>query len=72
MASFVLVGVTIVGQEFHLVPEIDALIIEWARHDIGIVNKRACSRTILPSNKVVYRIAIGKLGRKCFIFRTKY
>lgn len=72
MANFVLLGVNIVGQEFHLVPEINALIIKWAPHDIGIVNKQACSGTILPSNKVVYRIVISNPGQKCFIFRTRH
>jgi hypothetical protein len=50
--SFVLVGVIDVGQEFNLVPEI--LLLPRVGRNIGIVDKRAYSTTILPSDKDQY------------------
>jgi hypothetical protein len=49
----------------------DAIITEGACLDIGIVNKRTYSETILLSDKELYRRVISKPGRKCFIVGTK-
>jgi hypothetical protein len=50
--SFVLVGVIDVGQEFNLVPEM--LLLPRVGRNIGIVDKRAYSTTILLSDKDQY------------------
>jgi hypothetical protein len=43
------------------------LITERVGLDIGIVNKRVYSRTILLQDKELYRMVISKLGQKGFV-----